>query len=482
MKSIDKIKILSFIVVVGVIFMFPLLQASSDKKDFINADIKTSDTLMTYASEGYTIWEGSNYSFCEDMIADNLGNVYISGIDWSSYISKIIVIKYNNVLNEIWNITLATGYYTAICVDSLGNPIVSVNSFLFKLNSDNGSITWTKTFNVNFTSIALDASNNIYLSALNRSGLAGSLDYFVMKCTPDGTQLWNATWGSTGYDYCREIQVDSNNNTYVVGSVQYLGAGGKDACLVKFNATGIFEWYATFGGPDDDYGISIAFDSNDNPHIAGSIEFDDDRDIFIAKYDENGNRKWHQIVGWWNSYDSCSKIFINKTTNHMLLCCENYYGNWDRNFGFLYMDAGYNYYHYIYYFCRSESEHHTYTGAYDSQGNIYIAGAIYGPETSYDYKIGFVRFGKDYDQDGLSNYQELNIYGTDIYDPDSDNDGYSDGWEVFYGYDPLDPNSSPENDVTIPSGHVFLIITSMAIGITIVIRKIYGKKRLNINI
>ncbi|MDP2933680.1 MAG: hypothetical protein Q8N81_06150, partial [bacterium] len=42
----------------------------------------------------------------------------------------------------------------------------------------------------------------------------------------------------------------------------------------------------------------------------------------------------------------------------------------------------------------------------------------------------------DYDQDGLTNYQEF-LLGTNPTKKDTDNDGYSDGQEVLNGYNPL---------------------------------------------
>lgn len=44
----------------------------------------------------------------------------------------------------------------------------------------------------------------------------------------------------------------------------------------------------------------------------------------------------------------------------------------------------------------------------------------------------------DYDQDGLSDKQEI-LLGTDLGNPDTDNDGYKDGEEVFAGYNPKNP-------------------------------------------
>ncbi len=42
----------------------------------------------------------------------------------------------------------------------------------------------------------------------------------------------------------------------------------------------------------------------------------------------------------------------------------------------------------------------------------------------------------DSDSDGLTDYQEINVYHTDPYNPDTDGDGYLDGAEVSGGYNP----------------------------------------------
>jgi hypothetical protein len=45
----------------------------------------------------------------------------------------------------------------------------------------------------------------------------------------------------------------------------------------------------------------------------------------------------------------------------------------------------------------------------------------------------------DSDNDGLSDYQEKEIYYTALNNPDTDNDGYTDGEEIQNGYSPLKP-------------------------------------------
>ena len=47
----------------------------------------------------------------------------------------------------------------------------------------------------------------------------------------------------------------------------------------------------------------------------------------------------------------------------------------------------------------------------------------------------------DADNDGLSDDDEVFTYGTDPTNPDTDGDGFLDGDEVADGFDPTDPNN-----------------------------------------
>jgi hypothetical protein len=56
----------------------------------------------------------------------------------------------------------------------------------------------------------------------------------------------------------------------------------------------------------------------------------------------------------------------------------------------------------------------------------------------------FFQDATDSDGDGLSQYQEVIVYGTDPDDADSDDDGFSDGFEVETGFSPLSASSTPD--------------------------------------
>ena len=57
----------------------------------------------------------------------------------------------------------------------------------------------------------------------------------------------------------------------------------------------------------------------------------------------------------------------------------------------------------------------------------------------------------DFDGDGLTNWDEINIHHTDPLNPDTDGDGMPDGWEVSHG---LNPNNSADAANIFPGSNV----------------------------
>ncbi|MBI5001839.1 hypothetical protein HZC31_00475 [Candidatus Woesearchaeota archaeon] len=57
----------------------------------------------------------------------------------------------------------------------------------------------------------------------------------------------------------------------------------------------------------------------------------------------------------------------------------------------------------------------------------------------------------DTDEDGLTDYDEVNTYGTDPYDRDTDGDGALDGEEVVADYDALDATDTPSSMTGLPT-------------------------------
>ncbi|MHA1126342.1 MAG: hypothetical protein ACTSQX_12020 [Candidatus Heimdallarchaeota archaeon] len=81
--------------------------------------------------------------------------------------------------------------------------------------------------------------------------------------------------------------------------------------------------------------------------------------------------------------------------------------------------------------------YHT-TLAIDSKDNYHLVWRDFHPVSGYAlyYKYGIA----DSDMDGLSNDDEKNVYFTNPYDPDTDDDLMLDGAEIAEGMDPFDPD------------------------------------------
>jgi hypothetical protein len=254
-----------------------------------------------------------------------------------------------------------------------GDIIVPVqgeaDTFLAKYDN-NGNVLWVKSIEEygyqGNNHLACDSAGNVYITGshagdgtivLNGTVMGGStisLTY-VAKYSPTGDIVWVQTHGgSTTQDiYCYNVAVDSNDNIYTVGYMNYgsivfgdvtltANAGQNHGYIVKYNSAGAALWANTTGTYQSDF-RDVVTGSNGDVYVTGNflssqIAFGQTTltnqgvvNGFVAKMDATGNYQWaRQTGGNWNNEwyialnEQTNSIFTTGTYNSLSLGGQTY--------------------------------------------------------------------------------------------------------------------------------------------------------------
>jgi hypothetical protein len=158
----------------------------------------------------------------------------------------------------------------------------------------------------------------------------------------DPTIVWGTYYGSASYDYALFTELDASGNVYLTGGTtsttniasggyQNTFAGGYDAFLTKFNASGVRQWATYLGGVGDDSGQSISIDPSGNIYLCGQtfstsgIAFSGHQnaqggnsDGYVAKFSTSGSLIWSTYYGG-ADYDIFESIDMDASGNVYLV-------------------------------------------------------------------------------------------------------------------------------------------------------------------
>ncbi|MGB0931047.1 MAG: SBBP repeat-containing protein, partial [Chitinophagales bacterium] len=161
------------------------------------------------------------------------------------------------------------------------------------------------------------AGNKLYASGFFND------DVFIAKYQADGTFLWARQLGGAGSDIAYDIAVDTGGNAYITGRFAerftapiedngtpftFISKGVFDIFVAKYNTDGQRMWVRQYGGENYDSASAIAVDNSGNYHLTGffngilelgesSLISNGDFDIFAAKFDESGTLQWMNQAG-----------------------------------------------------------------------------------------------------------------------------------------------------------------------------------------
>lgn len=273
--------------------------------------------LKTFAQDPQWIWAkndgGINGDFAQSISSDASGNIFVTGYfsgpsitfdsitlnNTDSNFYDLFLVKYNAVGNVIW--AKAAGgtsvdYATSVSADIFGN--VYVAGYFHS------------------ASIIFDLD-----TLLNT---AWGNDIFIAKYDPDGNVLWAKSYGGTNPydDFASSVKTDASGNVYLTGNFGcnsiIFGAytltnsntnNTPDVFVVKYDTNGNVLWAKSAGGANNDNATSASTDNSGNLFVAGnfyspSIIFGSTTlnntgsgDMFIVKYGTSGNVLWAKSAG-----------------------------------------------------------------------------------------------------------------------------------------------------------------------------------------
>ena len=268
---------------------------------------------------------GTSHDIGNDIATDACGNVYVTG----EFSSDSIVFG---------NITLTNAGGTDI--------------FVVKYDLS-GNVSWAKSTggkgNACGKHIATDAEGNLYITGEFWSESiifgnitlvnAGNRDIFVVKYDPSGNAMWAKGAGGKLATRCYGISIDAGGNVLVTGlfyspditfgCTTLNNNGDENIFLVKYDSNGDVIWAKSAGGTFVDRGYGIATDAGGNVYITGgfyssSITFGTTTltntdnacsdDIFLVKYDTDGNVLWAKGAGG-TSLEAGNSISIDADGN-----------------------------------------------------------------------------------------------------------------------------------------------------------------------
>mgnify|MGYP001242790032 CR=1 FL=1 len=168
---------------------------------------------------------------------------------------------------------------------------------------------------------------------------AGTVDAWVTHLDASGVPLWTHQFGTSEYDTAYAITSDGAGGSFACGYTQgQLGigaAGGMDAWLARFNASGQPMWARQLSGGGFTVAYAIVTDESGGAFVGGYVNGvlgvpGGGVDAWLARFDGTGNQLWVRQIGEgsWEyiraaSPDGSGGVFVTGTTFGSLFGVNN---------------------------------------------------------------------------------------------------------------------------------------------------------------
>jgi len=136
-----------------------------------------------------------------------------------------------------------------------------------------------------------------YLAAGHtRSAGAGESDLWLLRLDGDGRVAWQRVEGGPANDRGRTLIALPDGGAVVAGFTASRGAGGRDAWVLRVDASGSVLWQRTFGGSGDDGAFALAPAPGGDVFVAGHSQDAGDRSFrpWVARLSADGDTVWRR--------------------------------------------------------------------------------------------------------------------------------------------------------------------------------------------
>jgi hypothetical protein len=154
-----------------------------------------------------------------------------------------------------------------------------------------------------------------------RSFGAGGSDVLLVKVNADGDTVWTRTYGGANDDAGLSVlEVASGGGYMVAGKTQTFGGGGDDVYLLRVDPDGDTLWTRTYGGPSDDMGKSLRRTHDGGYVIAGNTNSfgAGGTDVYLIRTDSDGDTLWTRAFGTATTERGYS---VDETSDHGYIIC-----------------------------------------------------------------------------------------------------------------------------------------------------------------
>jgi len=278
----------------------------------------TQGILIKYDKEGSNLWNrtlGNSNLFGPLGAIDSSNNLYLVVQDLN--LSKHYLFKYDIEGNRLWKRTYIHSYSAVIdmVIDSSGKIYLALynssNNIIIEKYDSGGVKTWTKTIdNVDLeviTHMKIDSEDNLIICGKTEID-TNTNSISLVKCDSDGTKIWENQYFTTKNTTAYNLEIDSNNNIYIVG-VREDNDNGESVLLLKYNDVLVLQWSKPIKSTTSDentFFSGIAINSKGDLFVSIPV-LDTVNSRFtctLSKFDIKGNSEYNATIS-----ESYSKVF-----------------------------------------------------------------------------------------------------------------------------------------------------------------------------